>query len=505
MVSPALLAQRTRADTAYKQPFRPQFHFSPRVNWTNDPNGLVYYNGEYHLFYQYNPFGIRWGHMTWGHAVSRDLLHWRELPPAIPEEGPTMIFSGSCVVDKDNTSGFGRNGAVPMVAVYTGQQTGRQNQHLAYSLDKGRTWTKYAGNPVLDLGQKDFRDPKVFWHQPTQRWVMVVLLPTEKKVLFYTSPDLKQWAKTGEFTSADSPANIWECPDLVDVPVAGTPERKWLLLLSMGSNGAAGGSGMQYYVGRFDGKTFTSEQPTGRPRYVDWGKDYYAAITYNNLPGRGNRGPISVGWMNNWQYANDIPTTPFRGAMTLPRELSLVKGSSGYALRQSPIRELDGLFGDNVFRWGGTPDAKPAPAAELNQKLRTAALPNDAYLLTFTADPASATQPGDLGVRVRKGDAEETVIGYDPVKKQLYVDRSRSGQVSFSKAFPGRFSAPLDASGRHLDIWVYVDRSSVEVFTGDGQVVLTNQIFPKPDSRGIEFFGAGFRSVTIRPIESIWK
>lgn len=505
LIAPALLAQRTTNDTTYRQPLRPQHHFSPKVNWSNDPNGLVYYDGEYHLFYQYNPVGIRWGHMTWGHAISRDLVHWHEFPPAIPEEGPTMIFSGSCVVDKANTSGFGKDGQVPMVAIYTGARPDNQSQHIAYSLDKGRTWTKYTGNPVINLNKKDFRDPKVFWYEPTQRWVMVVLLPTEKKALFYSSLNLKNWTKTGEFVATDSPANIWECPDLVEVPVDGTMERKWVLLLSMGNNSAAGGSGMQYYVGRFNGSTFTNESKPGEPRFVDWGKDYYAAITYNNLPRRGNRGAISIGWMNNLQYANDIPTTPFRGAMTLPRELRLVKTPTArYELRQHPIQELKPLLGTG-FQWTGT------DVAQLNQSIVANSLSGDTYLVQLEME---VTKMG-VGVRVKKeasasgvstsGTGEETIIGYDPTKQQVYVDRSRSGQIAFQKEFPGRFSAPLKPQNGRISLQIWVDRSSVEVFANDGEVTLTNQIFPKPDSRGIEFFGDGLRSVLIRPIESIWK
>ena len=500
LILPDLAAQRIPSDTTYKQVLRPQYHFSPRINWANDPNGLVYYDGEYHLFFQYNPVGIRWGHITWGHAISRDLVHWQELPPAIAEEGETMIFSGSCVVDKNNTSGFGRDGVIPMVAIYTGHQTNRQSQHLAYSLDKGRTWVKYASNPVIDLNKKDFRDPQVFWHEPSERWIMTVLLPTEKKVLFYNSINLKKWVKTGEFIATGSPATSWESPNLVEVPVDGTVERKWVLLLSMGSNGAAGGSGMQYYVGRFSGTVFTNEFKPGSVRYVDWGKDYYAAITYNNMPVRGNRGAISIGWMNNWQYANDIPTTPFRGSMALPRELRLVKDANGYDLRQRPVQELKQLLGPG-FQWNGT------DVAQLNQSLASSGLAGDRYMMTLDLEPDKIS----AGVQVRKGKAtnppasEETVVGYDPARQQVYVDRSQSGQVTFMKEFAGVFSAPLKPQNGRVTLQIWVDRSSVEVFGNDGQVTLTSQIFPGPNSQGIEFFGSGLRSVTIRPVEAIWK
>ncbi|UHG92783.1 glycoside hydrolase family 32 protein [Spirosoma oryzicola] len=502
LMTSTLLAQRITVDTTYKQPYRPQYHFSSRTNWINDPNGLVYYDGEYHLFYQHNPFGNQWGHMTWGHAISRDLVHWQELPPAIPEEGATMIYSGSCVIDKTNTSGFGQDGRVPMVAIYTGARQDNQSQHIAYSLDKGRTWIKYTRNPIIDLKRKDFRDPKVFWHEPSQHWVMIVLLPTDKKALFYKSSNLKEWTKAGEFTANDSPASIWECPDLVEVPVDGTMERKWVLMLSMGNNGPAGGSGMQYYVGQFNGSTFINESKPGELRYVDWGKDYYAAITFNNLPRRGNRGAISIGWMNNLQYANDVPTTPFRGAMTLPRELRLVKVPAPvnrYELRQQPIQELKPLLGP-TFQWTGT------DVAQLNQSLASNSLSSDTYWLQLELEAAKT----GVGVRVKKeeaaqGKGEETVIGYDPASQQLYVDRSRSGHVGFKKEFPGRFTAPLKPQNGRISLQIWVDRSSIEVFGNNGEVTLTNQIFPKSDSRGIEFFGEGLRSVLIRSVEPIWK
>ncbi len=497
------LAQRHGADTTYQQVFRPQYHFSPRANWINDPNGLVYFDGEYHLFYQHNPFGTRWGHMTWGHAISRDLVHWRELPPALAEEGSTMIFSGSCVVDKTNSSGFGRGSTPPMVAIYTGHQENRQSQHIAYSTDKGRTWTKYNANPVIDLAKKDFRDPKVFWHEPTRRWVMVVLLPTEKKALFFNSINLRQWTKTGEFTSPDSPATIWECPDLVEVPVDNAVERKWVLLLSMGSNAPAGGSGMQYFVGRFDGKTFVSESKPGEPRYVDYGKDYYAAITYNNLPVRGNRGPISIGWMNNWQYANDLPTTVFRGAMTLPRELKLAGQTDGkstrYHLRQRPVQELKQLL-DTPFRMIGT------DVAAFNRQLAYAEPLTDAYLLTAELE----TKAGDKDYRILlhknpQNDDDATVIGYDMIKQQLYVDRSRVGQASFHKDFPGRYTAPLKPQNGRVSLQIWVDRSSVEVFANDGAVTMTNQVFPDPANTGIRLLGNGWQAVTIHPVAGIWR
>ena len=222
-------------EALYKEQWRPQFHFSPATNWMNDPNGLVFYDGEYHLFYQFNPFGHKWGHMSWGHAVSRDLLHWDHLPVALAEENGVMIFSGSAVVDWNNSSGFGKNGKPPLVAIYTGHYTRKplQNQQIGYSTDRGRTWTKYAGNPVLDIGEKDFRDPKVSWHEPTKRWVMVVSWPTQRKVRFYASPNLKDWTHLSDFGPAGSTKGIWECPDLFPLPHEG--KTKWVLIVNVGS------------------------------------------------------------------------------------------------------------------------------------------------------------------------------------------------------------------------------------------------------------------------------
>ncbi|WP_461097243.1 glycoside hydrolase family 32 protein [Spirosoma luteolum] len=501
LMTPALLAQRMPSDTLYQQAFRPFYHYSPRVNWINDPNGLVYFDSEYHLFYQHNPVGTQWGHMSWGHAISRDLVHWQELPVAIPEAPPVMIFSGTCVVDKANTSGFGQEGKPAMVALYTGAQPTNQSQYLAYSTDKGRTWTKYGNRPVIDLNKKDFRDPKVFWHEPTQRWVMVAALPLERKAIFFQSTNLKTWTRSGEFAGAEpgkagAPAGgIWECPDLVEVPVDGTVERKWVLLLSVGSGAVAGGSGMQYYVGQFDGRTFVRDAKTPAARPLDWGKDYYAAITFNNMPIRGNRGAISLGWMNNWQYANEIPTRSFRGAMTLPRELRLSKNSAtGYDLRQRPIQELKTLLGP-AFQWAGFD-----PGA-LNQSLLASGFDAETYQLTIDLD---ATQ-SDAGVKLCQNKNHETVVGYDPVKQQVYVDRTRSGQVAFKSEFPGRFTAPVKPQNGRVSLQIWVDRSSVEVFANDGEATLTNQIFPAPDSRGIQFFGNALRAASIRPVETIWK
>src|SRR4051812_31331668 len=308
------------ADAArpFDEPFRPQFHFTPQRNWMNDPNGLVFFDGEYHLFHQYNPEGDTWGHMSWGHAVSPDLVRWEHLPVALKEEDGVMIFSGSAVVDRDNTSGFGTGGKPPLVAIYTGHGKGKQTQNIAWSSDRGRTWTKFEGNPVIDINSAEFRDPKVFWHAPTKKWVMVVSRPDQRKVLFFGSKDLKKWEQVGEFGPQGEVRGIWECPDLFELPIEGDPQNqtRWVLVVNINGGTPAGGSGCQYFVGTFDGKTFTNANPKETVLWADYGADFYAAQSWSDLP-RGRK-RTWIAWMSNWQYANQEPTSPWRTAMTVP-------------------------------------------------------------------------------------------------------------------------------------------------------------------------------------------
>src|SRR5215207_2428265 len=290
---------------------RPQYHFTPPQNFMNDPNGLVFYDGEYHLFYQYNPFGDVWGHMSWGHAVSRDLIHWEHLPVALHEEDGVMIFSGSAVVDWQNTSGFGNANFPPLIAIYTGHSEVEQNQNLAYSNDRGRTWTKYSGNPVIAIGSRDFRDPKVFWHEPTHCWVMVTALADQQKVRFDSSPDLIHWTHLSNFGPEGRVDNEWECPDIFLMNVEGQPGfQKWVLKVDV-NHSILG----QYFVGHFDGLCFINDASSDQVLRVDYGKDFYAAQSWSNTS-VGRR--IWIGWMNNWDYAKVIPTAPWRGLFSIP-------------------------------------------------------------------------------------------------------------------------------------------------------------------------------------------
>jgi fructan beta-fructosidase len=804
----------------YREPYRPQFHFTPASNWMNDPNGLVYHKGEYHLFYQHNPFGNTWGHMSWGHAVSRDLVHWEQLPVAIREEGDEAIFSGSAVVDHHNTTGIGTRKNPPMVAIYTSAYPDDQEQSLAYSTDRGRTWTKYAGNPVLDDPDREFRDPKVFWYAPERKWVMVLAKAVQRKVGIYASEDLKSWEHLSDFGPANAVAGIWECPDLFQLPVDGDRRtKKWVMAVSLNPGSIAGGSGTQYFVGDFDGTRFEADnvqpytppagevfedfeapdygdwtttgtafgtgpatgtlpgqqtvsgfaggrlvnsfldfdssqgtltsprfritrdyinllvgggarahnpgagdgtpqpgelfggfestyeaegwQPTGdfagtqpfrggegrmgeqivdtffgrggnngdpltgkivspqftitreyvnfmiaggphtgetrtsvdlvvdgevvrtasgretgnlnwaawdvgdligrtarieivdlntggwghiladhfmvadaparirsdetavnllvggdvvrsaagkesealdwvawnvrdligqdaqiqivdrnsggwghiladqitfadapaqstekRSDWLDYGKDHYAAVSWNDVPD-GRR--LMIGWMNNWQYANLIPTSPWRSAMGVPREIRLRTIGGRVRVVQQPVRELRRLHRDRARRL-----ERMALGAGVHtvKGVRGQALEIRAEL-----DPRTAEE---FGLKVRVGEDEQTVIGYDVDAEELYVDRTRSGDAGFSPAFAGVHRAPL-ALRRDGDVRlrILVDAASVEVFAGDGEIAIADQVFPSATSDGVQLFATGgsveIEALEVRRLRSIWR
>jgi sucrose-6-phosphate hydrolase SacC (GH32 family) len=593
--------------------YRPQFHFTPARNWMNDPNGLVHHEGEYHMFFQYNPHGPVWGNISWGHAISRDLVHWTELPIAIPFDDTATVLSGSVVIDQENTSGFGTTEHPPMVAIYSSAELPRlaQSQALAYSLDRGRTWTRYAGNPVLDNPDPDFRDPKVFWYAPTRRWIMPVALSSQRKIQFYSSPNLKDWTFQGEFGPEGAIAGIYEVPNLIPLELRrnGTTETKWLLIVNINPGARAGGSGAQFFLGDFDGRRFEAENvepyapPSGdvlagfegsspafeitrpfinlrvggdappqgaglpgeaavnllvggdvvrtatgfadawldwtswdvgdlvgrtaqiqivdgaatghvrvdriaqadaaatasneRARWVDWGRDFYAAITFENVP---NDRRLLVGWMNNWEYAERIPTSPWRGTQSEPRELSLREIDGRVELIQQPAKELRKLRERPAYvvrdrMVTGTTDL-------LGPGSRGRALDIVATFESQTADR--------FGLKVLVGAGEETVIGYDARSQAVFVDRTRSGDVSFHPQFAGVSRAPLRLPpGGRLRLRVLVDHASVEVFADRGQRVITDQVFPGAASEGVQLFAeggsAGVRALRMWRMESIWS
>ena len=411
---------------------RPHFHFAPVRNWMNDPNGLIFYRGKYHLFFQYNPEGNQWGNMSWGHATSTDLVHWQELPVAISYTPTHAIFSGSSVVDYFNTTGFGSLENPAMVAIFTAHQHDglHQVQSLAYSTDEGLTWQHYEGNPVLDLEMKDFRDPKVVWNTVNEAWVMSVVKPHEFTVAFYQSKDLKLWELLSEFTNKNGTDGVWECPDLFPVAVDGDPTKiKWVLFISVNPGGVTGGSGTQFFIGNWNGKEFVADDVT--TRWLDYGRDNYAGVTFNDVP---DSRRIYLGWMNNWDYAKDIPENPARGSMTIPRELSLETIDGKITLLQNPVKEILG-----------------------------SGISDQAFVITST-DTKS-------GIRFISADGKSFDIGYDPQTKEVYVDRSGAWYGIESTSI---HAAPFDADGKTFEIRVITDAGSVEVFVDGGRVSITD-------------------------------
>lgn len=480
----------------YQEKYRPQFHFTPAKNWTNDPNGLVYFKGEYHLFYQYNPYGNKWGHMSWGHAVSKDLVHWKHLQLAIPEKGNTMIFSGSCVVDEKNTAGFAKPGQTALVAIYTAHlipdpakpDDYKQSQHIAYSIDDGRTWKKYPGNPVLDINKKDFRDPKVFWYAPQQKWIMALVLPHEHKVQFYSSINLKQWQHLSDFGPEGDIKDIWECSDLLQVPVEGrTGKKKWVLFNSQQTT-------VQYFVGDFDGSQFINQNPPGKIYRQDYGPDYYAVVTYNNLPK--SKGAVSIGWANNWTYANDIPTFPWKSAMSLLRELSVKKINNEWILLQQPVEELRSLR-TKLFSWEG----------EVNEK-KMLPVKSQTFEMEIKLNvPENSTG----GLHLAVGNNKRFVVGYNAKEQKLFIDRSNTSDTSFHHSFDAlsKYETPLTTKNGDIYLHIFFDKSIIEVYANAGEAVLTTQIFTSEKNNGIELFNeTGIMKVSelkFWELRSAWK
>ncbi|WP_263820593.1 glycoside hydrolase family 32 protein [Salinibacter sp.] len=490
--------------TSFEEDYRPQFHYTPRKNWMNDPNGLVYSDGTFHLFHQYNPEGNTWGHMSWNQATSTDLVHWDHQGVAIPEEGNEMIFSGSAVVDSGNTSGFGDGDDAPLVSIYTSHYTLAddsidQAQSLAYSTDGGESWTKYEGNPVLEHPDPDFRDPNVFWYEPGQKWIMTVALPTQHKVKFYESTDLKSWTHLSDFGPEGATEGIWECPALFRVPVKGTDRKRWVLQVDLNPGSVAGGSGGQYFLGDFDGTTFMSQEGhlESAPHWVDYGPDFYATIPWNNVPSEDGRA-LWLAWMNNWEYAEDIPTSPWRSAQSVARSVQIQSINGKPRLVQQPVKELQQLRENSVS------------LDEQTLEAGTMQLGDDGFS-GRTLELMAEFEPGEaetVGLNVRVGENEETKIGYDAESGVVFVDRSDAGVDDFHQSFADRDEAPLMPQNGRIKLHVLVDRSSVEVFANDGARVLTHRIFPDSASDGVELFTEGGTAQLTRldawSLRSIW-
>jgi levanase/fructan beta-fructosidase len=429
-------------DTTNRERFRPLYHHTPLYGWMNDPNGMFYKDGVWHLYYQFNPYGSHWENMTWGHSTSKDLMHWDAQPMAIESDWLGAIFSGSAIVDKENTTGFGRNA---VVAMYTSAGAA-QTQSIAYSADGGQTFTKYAGNPVITFNAPDFRDPKVFWHEPTGKWIVVLAVGQE--VQFYSSKNLKEWKYESSFgREYGNHDGVWECPDMLCFG------EKWVLLLNINPGGPFGGSATQYFVGRFDGHTFTCEDSPSETKWMDYGKDHYATVTFHNAPeGR----IVALPWMSNWQYANQVPTQQFRSANGLPRDLGIKTTGGETILTSIPSKEVTAQRGKKV--------KQPTEACEIIIDVKGTA---------------------DIVLSNAKG--EQVTMRYDAQKQEFRMNRTKSGDVSFSEAFPCETTAPTYGSIKQLRL--FIDRCSIEAFDAEGKMAMTNLVFPSEPYNTIKVKG----------------
>lgn len=498
----------------YQEPHRPQFHFSPEKMWMNDPNGLVFYEGEYHLFYQYYPDSTVWGPMHWGHAVSTDLVHWQHLPIALFPDSLGLIFSGSAVVDHNNVSGFGKDGRPPLIAIFTqhdmaAEKAGKINyqvQSIAYSNDKGRTWTKFAENPILpNPGIRDFRDPKIVWDETSMQWVMALAVTDHLEL--YGSRNLKEWTLLSSFgKDIGAHGGVWECPDLFPIKVEGTDTKKWVLLQSLNPGAPNGGSGTQYFIGDFDGTHFTLDSAFAtylqieKSMWFDYGRDNYAGVTWSDIPTADGR-RLFLGWMSNWDYAQVVPTHPWRSAMTLPRVLTLRSTESGLRLFANPVKELEALR-DSSFRMEHT---EISERVDLTDRLGFKA---DALEIVIDWEiPDNAAT--NFGVELSNARGEYYRIGYDAAQGRYYSDRTHTGNISFENKFADRVStAPRLTRGNNLLWRLYIDRASAELFADNGRVNITEIFFPTEDFNRLALFGYNGKvmgeSVQVYSLHSTW-
>ena len=470
--------------------YRPKYHFTPDSMWMNDPNGMVYYKGEYHLFYQYYPKANVWGPMHWGHAVSKDMITWEHLPIALFPDSHGYIFSGSAVIDWQNTSGFGSIDNPPMVAIFTYHDADKekagaidfQTQGIAYSLDKGRTWKKYEQNPVIsNPGFKDFRDPKVIWHDTTKRWIMV--LAVKDKTMFYSSKDLKKWDFESEYGLKDD-RRLWECPDLFPLKIEGSNEIKWVLVVSMQSGAPNGGTGTSYFIGDFDGHRFVNSQPENKQYWLDAGTDNYAMVSWSDIPAQDGR-KLMLGWMSNWQYAQQVPTYRWRSAMTLPREVTLVNiAEKEWKLKSEIVREFESykenkiaISKNNIVDDQLLILQKNPLVCELN--------------ISFNRKPLQ----GEFTILISSPEKDTLKIGFDPASNRYFIDRVKAGISDFNKAFPGKHFSPCLSQNTSLSMKIILDKSSVELFADEGLTAMTDIFFPIGDMNKIEVHAAGLSKI----------
>ena len=475
-------------DSTNREKYRPAFHHTPLFGWMNDPNGMFYKDGEWHMYYQYNPYGAKWQNMTWGHSSTRDLVHWQHNGLAIEPNGLGTVFSGSSVVDHEGTAGFGK-GAV--IALYTSAGH-NQVQSLAYSTDNGKTFKNYAGNPVIP-NQREARDPNMFWHAPTGKWILLLASALDQEMHIYSSTNLKDWTMESAFGKGyGSQYGVWECPDMFEVPITGTNKTKWVLVCNINPGGPFGGSATQYFVGSFDGHKFTCESPSYLAKWMDYGKDHYATVSWSNAP-NGRR--TVIGWMSNWQYANDVPTQQFRSANTIARDLSLFRDSDGeYYLSVVPSPEIECLRGEKTAH-----QASVVGAEALTYQLPEA---NDGICEVVVDYDAKGCHKLDLVLGNSKG--EKVIMSINPAKQEFTMDRSKSGITKFSRHFAGATTAPMHNSKGKGQLRFFIDRCSIEAFAGDGHFAMTNLVFPTEPYSQMQISADGGKakvnSVTIYPL-----
>jgi fructan beta-fructosidase len=487
---PGKETQKEQLTMDYKESYRPQFHFSPPEKWMNDPNGLVFHKGKYHLFYQYYPDDIVWGPMHWGHAISVDMLHWEHMPIALYPDEHGLIFSGSAVFDAKNTSGLGTSENPPLVAIFTyhdmeAEQQGKidyQTQGIAFSLDDGATWTKYEGNPVIgNPGIKDFRDPKVFWNEINETWTMLLVAGDHLQI--WQSLDLLNWKQVSEFgKDQGAHGGVWECPDLFPLKVEGSDKEKWVLLISINPGAPNGGSGTQYFVGDFDGTTFTSDQ--NDEKWIDWGTDNYAGVTYNGMP---NENRVFIGWMSNWDYARNTPTQTWRSAMTLPRKLWLVNHNGSFDLVNYPIETYHDIVSQVDHR---------SISIEPKKSVR---IPFENY---NSSDVQFTVPMADFNMNFLNEKGETLQIRFDRTHKKMLLNRSQSGKTDFMESFSNTIKMPMpNLPEVPVEFKVVMDWSSAEIFVNKGQYALTAQIFPTEFYNKMEITNAANTAMEIKDLQ----
>lgn len=480
----------------FQESFRPQFHFTPPEKWMNDPNGMVFHKGIYHLFYQYYPEDIVWGPMHWGHATSADLIHWEHKGIKLFPDEHGYIFSGSAVVDHNNSSGLGSEEDPPLIAIFTyhdpkGEKEGKlnfQTQGLAYSNDNGDTWTKYKHNPIIENpGIKDIRDPKVRWHEPSKNWIMT--LAVGDHISFYASKNLIQWEKLSDFgNEIGAHGGVWECPDLFPMPLGETDDTKWVLLVSINPGGPNGGSATQYFVGSFDGINFVPDD--NNTRWIDYGADNYAGVTFSNV---NDDKKLFIGWMSNWDYAQVTPTKAWRSAMTIPRELNLFYEDENYYLKSTPVESLENLY-SNTF---SKKDIEIKDAYELSE------------LKIDQADILIETQLNQVfSIKISNKREEYVLLQFDPEKQLISFDRRKSGQINFSEKFANKIhTLPYSVSDKVSEIRIILDQASLEIFIDDGRYVMTEQVFPSDPYNKLSIISdatINIKTLNINQIKSIW-